>query len=145
MGAAQPLEVVAEFQNGDFLENGDIADDGTLYFTNYFEKALYAYKANNEVEEVAQLPAHPVAVLVLPQGFLISAHNIPFTESPDEFTASNQLLQLTTDGSVQEVITVPDARFLNGMTQLPDERYLIADSIAATLWVFDPEDGSVSS
>lgn len=140
---ANTTEALAQFPNGTFLENGDVDKDGTLYFTSYFEKKIYAYKAGEKVRVAAELPVQPVAVLVTPQGFLLSGHAIPFTAGPS-FTTSNELLELDPKGGVLRIIKTAEAKFLNGMTRLPDNSFLIADSLAATLWRYNPADQSVT-
>jgi sugar lactone lactonase YvrE len=128
--------VLKEHANGTFLENLDRSADGTLYYTSYFSKELYRWDASSGASLFATLAAHPVSIHVLPTGYLVAAHGKPFSEGP-AFTQTNQLLVLDKGGSVLQTIAAPTALFLNGLVEMGNGKFLLADSIAATLWQLD--------
>ncbi|MEM9191826.1 MAG: hypothetical protein AAGF12_21825 [Myxococcota bacterium] len=135
------LETVAEFPPGTFLENLEPLDDGTVQITSYFDKRTLRF-ADGSVSTFAELPEHPVAVLSTTEGFIVTAHAIPFTEFP-AFTESNRILLLDANGAVVRETPAPEAKFLNGLHRLPSGEILAADSIEGTIWAVDPETGTL--
>jgi hypothetical protein len=132
----QSSEVLAEFPPGSFLENGIVLPGSTLIVTNYFAKSLERVEPGRPTRQLAELPAHPVGLLRVGERLVASAHGTPFTSGPG-FTQTQKVLLLDAAGAVQDVIEAPEARFLNGLTQLGDRSVLIADSIASTIWRLD--------
>ena len=92
---------------------------------------------------LATLAVHPVGIAATPEGYVVTAHGAPFTSGPG-FTATNRILLLDRRGKVQREIAVPQAKFLNGLVKL-GSGWLIADSLAATIWRFDPASGAVTA
>jgi sugar lactone lactonase YvrE len=86
----------------------------------------------------ATLSAHPVSILAIGDGFLVSAHGKPFVSGPG-FVETQQFLLLDGEGREIASFPAPDARFLNGMVRHAGGTVLIADSIAATIWQVDPK------
>jgi hypothetical protein len=132
----QSSDVLAEFPAGTFLENGAVLPGNALIVTNYFAKSLERVEPGQPTRRLAELPAHPVGLLRVGERFVASAHGAPFTSGPS-FTQTQKVLLLNAEGAVQDVIEAPEARFLNGLTQLGDGSVLIADSIAGTIWRLD--------
>lgn len=141
--AEQGHQVAAEFPSGTFLENLTILENDETVFTSYFARQLGQIGVDNAHTVFADLPAHPVGILAVSNGFVVTAHGSPFTEGP-EFTQSQQILLLNDAGEITQTIDVPDALFLNGMEQLNADQVLIADSIAGTIWSFDLASGQVA-
>lgn len=141
--AEQGHQVAAEFPSGTFLENLTILENDDAVFTSYFARQLGQLGADNANSVFADLPAHPVGILAVSNGFVVTAHGSPFTEGP-EFTQSQQILLLNAAGDVTQTIKVPDALFLNGIEQLKTGKVLIADSIAGTIWSLDLDSSQVA-
>ncbi|MEL7011918.1 MAG: hypothetical protein AAFO72_01425 [Pseudomonadota bacterium] len=134
---AEPT-VLAEYPSGTFLENLTVQPDGGVLFTSYFDRQLGQLSRDNAATGFVTLQAHPVGVLAVEGGYVVTAHGTPFTEGP-AFTQTQQILVLDPSGAVLSSTAVPDALFLNGLTQTTAGDILIADSIAGTIWQFDPD------
>jgi hypothetical protein len=130
-------EVLREFASGTFLENLARGENGDILVTSYFDRLLLRLARSGEVAKFAQLPAHPVGILVTEAGFIVTAHATPFTDFP-AFTASNRVLLLNVRGEIVKDTPAPKAQFLNGLTKLPTGEILAADSIAGVIWQIDP-------
>ncbi len=105
--------------------------------TSYFAKRLERIGPDDAASTFATLPAHPVSILPLGEGWLVAAHGAPFTSGP-EFTKTQTFLVLDAAGAVTDAIPAPEALFLNGMSALADGTILVADSITGTIWRLDP-------
>ncbi len=130
--------VVTEFPSGTFLENLVVTDNGDTVITSYFDQELLTLTADNQLQTLAKLDVHPVSVLKLDKGYLITAHGLSFTDGP-EFTQTQKILHLDDNGLMENDVDVPNALFLNGMTQISDDTVLIADSITGTIWQYNIE------
>jgi hypothetical protein len=132
------VETVAEYPAGTFLENLDVLPDGRVVFTSYFAKTIEMLEGKAKARTFATLSAHPVSILAIGDGFLVSAHGKPFVSGPG-FVETQQFLLLDREGREIGSFPAPDARFLNGMVRHTGGTVLIADSIAATIWQVDPK------
>jgi hypothetical protein len=142
-GSGDAVQTVASFDSPAFLENLIVEPDQSIILTSYLDRTLRSVTASGQVTTVATLPAHPVGIVRLGDGFLISAHGASFTEGP-AFTSTNQVLVLNGQGRVVNTVAAPDARFLNGMVEIGPDAVLIADSIAGLIWRFTPSSGALA-
>ncbi len=143
LAAAAPApKVVAEYP-GAFLENLVALPDGRFVVTSYLDSRLLVGRGAGPFAALAMLPAHPVAIATMGSGYIVTAHGKSFTEGPG-FLATNRILLLDGEGRVQREVPVPAAKFLNGIAR-HGSGWLIADSIAATIWHFDPASGAVTA
>jgi len=55
------------------------------------------------------------------------------------------LLKVAKGGSYETVAQFPEESFLNGITQLPDGRFLMAGSATGNIWFYDPKTGESGS
>lgn len=134
--------ILGEFP-GAFLENLTRAEDGRLVVTSYFDRRLLiGSAAEGGFATLATLPAHPVGIEVTPDGYIVTAHGASFAAGA-AFMSTNRILLLDRTGKVTRDVAVPKAMFLNGLVKLGDG-WLIADSVAATIWRFDPVGGAVT-
>lgn len=127
------VEKIATFPAGTFLENLLLQSDGSILFTNYFEKTVLILNTDGDVNLFAKLDQHPISIEHSRGGYLVNTHRIPFTKAP-EFTSGNGLVRLDENGTVISQAPTPDAHFLNGMHRLESGKLLVADSIAGTVW-----------
>lgn len=137
------IETIAEFPNSTFLENLTVTTDNDVVFTNYFDKQIMRLSDDGNVEIFAELPDHPVAILELDDGFVVTAQGTSYLKFP-AVTETNSILLLDTTGSIVAHTAAPQAKFLNGLHRLPSGELLVADSIGATLWLVNPETGELS-
>lgn len=141
--APPEMRTLAEFPNGTFLENITPIDDGAFAFTSYFDKKLMRLNVDGSVGEIAVLPDHPVGIVRVDDGFIVSAHGKPFSDAP-AFTSTNKVLLLNPDGLVRVSQEAPHALFLNGLVRTDEGNVLVADSLASTIWEIDPETGTLA-
>jgi sugar lactone lactonase YvrE len=80
------------------------------------------------VQEVAKVEGNVVGIVIDQQGNLLVAGVAGKTPA---------VFQIGRDGSVETLMTLPEAVFLNGMTPLTGDRYLIADSFKGAIWEID--------
>jgi hypothetical protein len=142
--AAAQLEpqLIAERPPGTFLENLAVLADGTAVITSYMDKRLLVLSPRGALTPLVELPDHPVGILAVPDGFIVSAHGRSFTDG-EAFTRTNRVLLLDRRGRVRRAADAPEARFLNGLARLPGGTVLAADSIAGTIWRVDPATGAL--
>ncbi|AFY47871.1 hypothetical protein Nos7524_2017 [Nostoc sp. PCC 7524] len=124
-----PAKIITSFPVNTFLENLAIAPDGTIFVTNH---------------EVGQI------VRITPDGNQQIHTNIAGKVSGLAFTSDGGLVVtgwnadsipvvslVAADGTVETLLTLPDAIFLNGITPLSDTQYLTADSYRGAIWLID--------
>jgi len=141
--AATPqFEEIAALPAGTFLENLASTEDGTVLVTSYFDRKILKLAADGQLSTHATLDVHPVGILALEDGIVVSAHGLPFTDQP-AFTKTNQILFLDLAGEVVRVVPVPDGLFLNGLHLLDADTVLAADSLASTIWAISTGSGTV--
>lgn len=124
--AIVPAHTVAEFSVNTFLENITINEDGELFVTSFEEGKVYRVTSAGTFKEFAKIGGNAAGVAFDRQGNLLVA-GITDDKTPAVF-------QIDQNGEVKTLITLPDAIFLNGMTYLTSDRYLIADSFKGAIW-----------
>lgn len=133
--ALVPSQQIAEFPVNTFLESIVVSSDGTLFVTSHFEGKIFRIGKNVEPTLHAAIAGKATGLAELPDGGLLLSgwdaqeKSVVFVFSPD--------------GSLHKTIPFPDAQFLNGLTHLADDRYLIADSYRGAIWQLDVSDCSV--
>jgi hypothetical protein len=124
-----PSQPIAEFPPNTFLESIAISPDGTLFVSNHLEGQVFRLGADGVPKVYAAIAGKATGLALTAAGDLLltawNADNIPtvFTISPS--------------GEVTVLVTLPDAIFLNGLTPLNEETYLIADSYKGAIWLLD--------
>lgn len=137
------VTVLASYPNGAFLENLTEAPDGSTIVTSYFARSLERLSGGALQKPFAALGDHPVGIVAIPGGYVVSAHGTPFTDAP-AFLATNKILVLDAGGAVTKSVAAPEARFLNGLVVLSARRVLVADSVRGAIWSFDPTTGALA-
>ncbi|XGV94712.1 MAG: DJ-1/PfpI family protein [Leptolyngbya sp. BL-A-14] len=123
-----PAQTIAQFPVNTFLENIAIAADGTLFITSYEEAKIYQVTPGGAVSEAGQIPSSAAGMAFDPQGNLLVA-GVAADKTPTLF----RIIQ----GEVEPLVAIKDGIFLNGMTHLMGDRYLIADSYKGAIWEVD--------
>ncbi|GAB4384406.1 MAG: hypothetical protein Kow00121_47820 [Elainellaceae cyanobacterium] len=133
--ALVPDTAIAEFPVNTFLENIVVAADGTLFVTNHEAGKVLSVSPDGVVADHATLDGKVAGLAIAPDGSLLvtgwTSSNIPV------------ISQVAVDGTVEMLATLPDAVFLNGITHLEGDRYLIADSYRGAIWEFSTDDRSI--
>jgi putative intracellular protease/amidase/sugar lactone lactonase YvrE len=126
--AIAPAKVIAEFPVNTFLENIAISPNGEIYVTSYEEGAIYHVTQRGERNKIANINGNLAGIVIDSSGKVFVSGVLDGTPT---------LFQLRSSGVLESVISLPDAIFLNGMTHLQDNRYLIADSYKGVIWDVD--------
>jgi putative intracellular protease/amidase/sugar lactone lactonase YvrE len=127
--AIAPSQVIAEFPVNTFLENIAIDAQGNIFVTSYEEGKIYRVAASGEYSEYARIDGNVAGIAIDRDGNLLVAGSL------DRKTAT--IFHVRTSGTVEAIISLPEAIFLNGITHLEGDRYLVADSYKGAIWIID--------
>jgi sugar lactone lactonase YvrE len=128
-----PARAVAELPPNTFLENLVFDAQGVAYVTSHTDGVVYRYRGNGKLEVFARVPGTVAGVALHPQrGLLVAGADARGLAT---------VFAISPTGAVRAAGTLPDALFLNGMTRLSDNAYLIADSYKGVIWRFDVRSG----
>ena len=126
--AIVPAQVMAEFPANTFLENIAINSQGAIFVTSYEEGKIYRLTSSSERSEFASINGNVAGIVVDRAGNLLVAAAVDSTPT---------ILRIHSSGVVEPLVTLSEAIFLNGMTHLTGDRYLVADSYKGAIWVVD--------
>jgi sugar lactone lactonase YvrE len=124
-----PAHVIAEFAVHTFLENIAVDAQGLLFVTSYEEGKIYQVTPDVEHREFASIDGNVAGIAVDGFGNLLVAGS-----TKDKIPT---IFRIDPTGSVEPIIALPEAIFLNGMTHLQGDRYLVADSYKGAIWDVD--------
>lgn len=121
-----PAHQIADFPVNTFLESIAVSADNTLFFTSHLDGKVFRIGTDGIPTVHATLAGKATGLAFTPNGkLLLSAWNDQNT--PTVFIISSQ-------GEATVLVTLTDAIFLNGLTPLTNDRYLIADSYRGAIW-----------
>jgi putative intracellular protease/amidase len=130
-----PVTTVAEFPAPSFIENIAISPDGAIYVSSLEEGVVYRVSAGSKPRAFSKLPV--VAGLSWLEG-----------EMDDTLIAGSNgstapgLYRLHEVAEPELVVSIPEAKLLNGLLHLEGSRYLVADSYASCIWEADIATGA---
>jgi putative intracellular protease/amidase/sugar lactone lactonase YvrE len=122
-------QIIAEFPVNTFLENIAIDSQGTIFVTSYEEGKIYRITPNGDCNEFASISGNVAGIAIHSSGDLLVAGTVK-----DRLPS---IFRINSTGAVENLITLPEAIFLNGMTHLKGDRYLVADSYKGAIWEVD--------
>lgn len=128
-------QTLAEFPVNTFLESIVVSADNTLFMTNHYEGKVICMGADGVPTTHATIAGKATGLAAVSDGSLLLS-------GWDEQTTS-VVWQITAAGTATVIASLPDAVFLNGLTHLTDDRYLIADSYRGAIWALDVAQGKV--
>lgn len=135
-------QTIFTMPKGHFFENIASGPDQAFYITDYTGKAIYRYTTESGLTLFKTTDGHPVSLRFNTDGDgLLVVHRIPIFAGPS-FTESMALYRITTQGELSLLKEVPEASFLNGMTMLDEQSFLIGDAIKGIIWKINIQDGS---
>lgn len=130
-------ETLATFEPGTFIENLLSTEDGSLLLTSYYDRRVLRYRSDIGVRTEFQLPGHPVSIATDTDGTLyMVVHGKSFRSGPD-FVKTNQVWRWRRGSEPEPFVEASEAQFLNGIARVADGTFLIADSLAGTVWRLD--------
>jgi hypothetical protein len=133
--ALVPAHTIAEFPANTFLESIVVADDNTLFVTSHHEGKVIRIGADGVPTTHAAVAGKATGLATAPDGSLL------LSGWDDQNTCV--IWRIGLDGTARVLITLPDALFLNGLTRLSDQLYLIADSYQGAIWELNLAQASV--
>jgi sugar lactone lactonase YvrE len=129
-----PARTVATFPVKTFLENIAVADDGALFVTSLEDGVIYRVTPAGKKAVFARIPGKVAGIAFAPGGGSLLVTGWAGGNTPTVF-------RVTRGGKVSPVTAVKGAVFLNGITRLSGDTYLIADSYRGAIWRFDARTG----
>ncbi|MBW4505616.1 MAG: SMP-30/gluconolactonase/LRE family protein [Scytonematopsis contorta HA4267-MV1] len=129
-----PARQLTSFPVNTFIESIAITTDGTLFISNHEAGQVVRVSLNGTQTIHATWESKIAGLATTNDGNLIAtAWNASGTPV---------VLQVSAEGNIELLATLPDAIFLNGLTRLQGERYLLADSFRGAIWEFNLENHS---
>lgn len=123
-----PAYTIAEFPVNTFLENLAIDPSGMMFITSYESGKIYRLTPSGERSEFASVNGNVAGIAIDRDGNLLVAATIE---------RSPTTIRIDSAGRIEKLVSIPDAMFLNGMTHLMGDRYLVADSYKGAIWEVD--------
>ena len=120
---------IAEFPVNTFLENVAVDKKGVLFVNSYEDGKVYRVTTAGAKSEFAQIPGKVAGIAFDKSGSLI------ISGVTNEKKAA--VFRVDKRGKVETLATIDDAIFLNGVTFLGGDKFLIADSYKGAIWEFD--------
>ncbi|MBW4544894.1 MAG: hypothetical protein KME25_10690 [Symplocastrum torsivum CPER-KK1] len=121
-----PSQQIAAFPMNTFLESIAIASDNTLFITNHFEGKVIRIGADKIPVIHVEVSGKATGLAFTPDG------NLLLTGWDEQGTST--IFKISPQGVVDTLLSVPEAMFLNGLTHLTGDYYLIADSYRGAIW-----------
>jgi sugar lactone lactonase YvrE len=117
---------IADFPVNTFLESIAIGTDSTLFVTSHLDGKVFRIGTDGIPTVHATIAGKATGLAFTPDGnLLLSAWN-------NENIST--VFIISPQGEATVLVTIPDAIFLNGLTPLTNDRYLIADSYRGAIW-----------
>lgn len=131
-----PAQAIAEFPVNTFLESIVVDADNTLFITSHYEGKVFRISADGAISTHAAIAGKATGLALTPNGELLLS-------GWDEKETSVVWL-IASDGTVKLLTELPEAIFLNGLTRLDSDNYLIADSYRGAIWQLNVPTKTVS-
>ena len=131
-----PAQEIAEFPVNTFLESIAVDTDNNLFITSHYEGKVFRIGADGVVATHATIAGKATGLALTPDGELLLS-------GWDERETS-VVWRIASDGTVELLTELSEAIFLNGLTGLDGDRYLIADSYRGAIWELNVPTKTVS-
>lgn len=129
-----PSQLIAEFPPNTFLESIVVGADNTLFISSHFDGRVIRIGQDRVPTVHAAIAGKATGLAFAPDGNLL----LTGWNEQNISTISKVSLQ----GAVDTLVTMPEAIFLNGLTRLAGNLYLIADSYRGAIWQLDAMQGN---
>jgi len=130
-----PAHTIAEFPVNTFLESIVVAADNALLITSHYEGKIIRIGADGVPTTYAEVAGKATGLASTSDGSLLLS-------GWDEHNTC-VVWQIASDRVASILVSLPDAIFLNGLTHLIGQLYLIADSYRGAIWELNVSEGSV--
>lgn len=122
----KPVSTLATFPKQTFLENLVLLPDGSMLVNSHLEGIVYKIKPSGEPQKFASVKGKLTGIAAYGKDKFVLTGN-------DENDKS-VLFLLTTGGQISKLMDLPEAQFVNGITYLAVNDFLIADSYKGCIW-----------
>jgi putative intracellular protease/amidase len=122
-------QTITEFPVNTFLENIVTDAEGTLFVSSYEEGKVYRITSSGERTEFASINGTVAGIALESSGNILIA-GVGEDKVPSIF-------RIVPSGIVEPIVQIPEAIFLNGMTPLQGNHFLVADSYKGAIWKVD--------
>lgn len=129
-----PAEVIAEFPPNTFLESIVVDADNTLFVSNHFDGKVIRLSEDRAPTVHAAIAGKATGLSFAPDG------NLLLTGWNEQNIST--IFKISLQGTVDRLVELPEAIFLNGLTHFIGNIYLIADSYRGAIWQLDAVQGS---
>jgi len=123
-----PAQLIATFPVNTFLENLAIAPSGEIFVTNHEVGEIVKVGLDQNLTTYAKLDGKVSGIALVEKDRLLingwNAAGVPF-------------VAILSNGDVQFLQLLPEALFLNGITPITPNHYLMADSYRGVIWSFN--------
>jgi hypothetical protein len=133
--ALVPAQTIAEFSVNTFLESIVVTSDNTLFITSHYEGKVFRIGSDAVPVTHATVAGKATGLAIAPDGSLLLS-------GWDEQNTC-VVWQISDQGEATVLVSLPDALFLNGLTRLAEQLYLIADSYRGAIWELNVAQASV--
>src|SRR5579872_1291243 len=125
-----PAKTIAAFPKGTWLENMLIAPDGVFYVTDYPEGKVFKVSTSGDTTLFARIEGKIAGIVmgVLPGEFLVTGWDA---------AGRAAIFRIDRTGKTEKRLNIAGGMFPNGIIHLRDHQYLIADSFAGCIWLYD--------
>lgn len=124
-----PSQTIAEFPPNTFLESIAVGSDGTLFVSSHLDGQVLRIGDDG-------IPVVHAAITGKATGLALTPNHSLLLTAWDADGLST-VFRISPAGEVAVLVTLPDALFLNGLTPLRSDGYLIADSYRGAIWLLD--------
>lgn len=126
-----PAKTLAEFPANTFLENIAINRAGELFINSYLEGKVYRVNLRGEKSEFANVNGRIAGIAFDSRGNLLI--------SGVDNEGAGAIFRVTPAGAAERWVSMKDAMFLNGVTHLTGDKFLVADSYKGAIWEVDAQ------
>jgi hypothetical protein len=132
-----PAQTIAEFPVNTFLESIVVDADNTLFITSHYESKVFRIGADG-------VPTNHSTITGKAATGLAFTTNGELLLSGWDLEGTSVIWHISRDGTAKLLIKMPEALFLNGLTRLHSDRYLIADCYRGAIWELNTSAETVS-
>lgn len=130
-------KVFVSFPKNTWLENLVLSDKGDLYVTDYPKGLVYKISPEGKKENYSKINGKIAGVAIY--------HGNQLLVTGWDSTNKPALFIVGADGISKKILNIEGGMFPNGILNLASDKYLIADSFAGCIWLFDAKTNNIST
>jgi sugar lactone lactonase YvrE len=131
-----PAKTITSFPEKTFLENLILLPDGGMLVNSHYEGIVYKINSKGEKQPFASIKGKVTGIAAYGKDKFV------LTGNDENDKAATYLLD--SKGNINLLTAMPDAQFVNGITHLSGNDFLIADSYKGCVWQLNAKTKTVS-